>query len=185
MSGDVRDRAQADNLEWIVEREGAAGKVLIFGHRYHLSATAVSANWIGAGRREVMGCYLRRRFGARLLTVGNLIGRGVVDCAGARCGDGVTHCLALAPADSLEELAGELDEPRYLLDLRAAPARVSRYLQEVHPFGRGTPGQGRDTLDMPVREAFDVLFYLDAVTPTCCPRNQPAPSVAAGTRRAS
>src|SRR5262249_15112986 len=32
----VRDRAQADNLEWIVRQEGHEGKILIFASRFHL-----------------------------------------------------------------------------------------------------------------------------------------------------
>src|SRR5262249_1931502 len=41
-TNDARDRAQADNLDWIVKREGANGKVLIFASRYHLSAMPIN-----------------------------------------------------------------------------------------------------------------------------------------------
>jgi hypothetical protein len=36
----VRELAQADNIDWVVKREGPRGKVLIFAHTLHLTATS-------------------------------------------------------------------------------------------------------------------------------------------------
>lgn len=165
VAADVRDRAQADNLKWIIQREG---KVLIFAHRYHLSMTPVNANWLGQSSQQVMGTYLKRHFGGQLMTVGNLIGGGEIECAGRRCCDGIKQTLGTAPAESLEMLAGELGVPLFLLDLRAAPASITDSLEQAHALGRGTLGQGYDVFEVPGGRAFDVLFYLDTVTPACC-----------------
>jgi len=72
---DLRDRAQAENLEWIIGREGPSGKVLVFGHRYHLSAATVKVAWAGWREQVPMGTYLRERFGKRFVTIGNLTAR--------------------------------------------------------------------------------------------------------------
>jgi erythromycin esterase len=169
LPGDVRDRAQADNLRWIVDREGPAGKVLVFAHRYHLSESAVHANWIGSEPREVMGTYLRAPFGERLVTIGNLIGHGEVECAGEVCCDGTRQTLGPIPPGSMDDIAKEVGVPAYFLDLRAAPLAVTDWLSQVRPLGRGTLGGAEDVLDVPAGDAFDILFYLDHVTPACCP----------------
>jgi erythromycin esterase len=164
---DVRDRAQADNLDWIVRQEGPLGKILIYAHRYHLSTTPVKASWwLPDGAAEhpqaVTGTYLRRRFGKQLLTIGNLIGKGEVNCAGFKCCAGPAQILPPASSESIDGLAGELEVPRFLLDLRAAPVSVAHWLDQEHELG-----QGHDVLKLAVGRAFDVLFYLDSVSPAC------------------
>ena len=161
---DVRDRAQADNLEWIIRQEGPLGRILVFAHRYHLSTKSVKAPGVEQPSQEVMGTYLRRRLGERLVTIGSLIGAGEVECAGLRCGDGITQTLGRLAQESIEGLAGEMGAHQFLLDLRTAPAPVANWLERVHLVGEGR----YDALDVPLSGAFDVLFYVDAVTPASC-----------------
>jgi erythromycin esterase len=158
---DVRDRAQADNLDWIIAKEGPGGKILVFAHRYHLSAAPVKTRWfLPAGDADYLqqpaGTYLRRRLADRLVIIGNLIGRGETACAGER------DRLEPAPPESLDAIAGELRTPRFLLDLRAAPAGVSSWLAREHRLG-----QDSARIDLEPSKAFDVLFYLESVTPAC------------------
>ncbi len=164
LATDVRDRAQAENLEWIVEREGPGGKILIFASRYHLSTAPVTTSWWsspGGGPRlqQVAGTYLRRRFTERLVTIGNLVGAGSIGCAGFQ------HALAAPHPESIDALAAEVGAPLYLLDLRAAPAGVARWLDEEHLLGPEDAA-----LRVSIRGAFDVLFYVESVTPACVPR---------------
>jgi erythromycin esterase len=153
---DVRDRAQADNLEWILDQEGPLGKLLVFAHRYHLSSTPVRARWWLPEEvdHQVMGTYLRRRLGKRLVTIGGLAGKGQVECAGFK------QTLEPAPPQSMDGLAGEVGHSCFLLDLRSAPDAVARWLKQQHAVG-----QGGDTLMLEVGTAFDVLFYIDTVRP--------------------
>jgi hypothetical protein len=112
---DVRDRAQADNLEWIVRQEGPSGKILVFASRNHISTAPVKTNSAsGEAGHEVAGTYLRRRFGDRLITIGNLVGTDLTQ--------------EPVPRESFDGLAGELDTPLFLLDLRTAPARPHAWL---------------------------------------------------------
>lgn len=41
-----RERIQADNIGWVIEREGRAGKVLLFANTVHLTATPLVARFI-------------------------------------------------------------------------------------------------------------------------------------------
>ena len=151
---EVRDRAQAENLEWILGREEHRGKVLIYGHNYHLSSSPVRPSWAGQGQQEVMGTYLRRRLGDRLLTIGNLIGGGAIGCLGG------TSRLAQPARGSLEELAGQVGEAAFLLDLRRAPREIGIWLDREHEIGVGP-----DALRLSVARAFDALLYVECVAP--------------------
>jgi erythromycin esterase len=159
-TNDTRDRAQADNLDWIVKREGANGKVLIFASRYHLSAMPVTTRW-GSGataarnEQQVAGTYLRRRFGARYVNIGNLISKGAFGC-------GDFQLLPPAPQHSIDGLAGELVVPRFVLDVRTAPPAVKRWLDREHQLGSDD-----EALLLKMGQAFDILFYLDTVSAAC------------------
>jgi erythromycin esterase len=158
-ANDVRDRAQADNLEWIFEREGGEGRVLVFAHRYHLSATPVRASWAGTYEHRVMGSYLRARFGAQLVTIGHLVGDGEVNTGERR------QALERAPRESIDALAGEVGNEDYLLDLRRAPAEVARWLQGYRVLGFGSTTSDHGVLEVPMGRAFDCVLYQDRVTP--------------------
>ena len=152
---DVRDRAQANNLEWIIEREGAAAKVLIFASRFHLSAAPVKTRWTdpdGPGQ-IVAGTYLRQRYAGRLVTIGNLIGGGEYSDGESR------QPLEPAAPQSIEGLAAEIETPRFLLDLRTAPAPVQQWLDQEHSLGSGDA-----ELRLNVAKAFDALYYIDIVS---------------------
>ena len=157
---DVRDRAQADNIGWIVEREKPRGKILLFAHRYHVSAAPVTTAWtLGNGwqqvKQEPAGTYLRQRFGDRLVTLGNLIGNGKVACSG--------YARTLeAPTESVDGIAGRVGAPMFMLDLRRAPKPVAAWLDQERQLG-----QGDDAFEVAVGKAFDVLVYFDTVSPAC------------------
>lgn len=156
--GNVRDRAQADNLDWIIRREGAAGKICVFAHWAHLISTPILVSCPGGAQHEarVAGTYLAPRLGKRLLLIGNVIGHGEV-----ACGDYRQNIERLAP-DSFVGAAGQVGSPLYLLDLRKAPESVVRWMQQDDRSLRGAA----DTT-WAARRGFDVLFYIDSVTPAC------------------
>lgn len=170
-AADLRDRAQADNLDWIIKREGPQGKVLVFAHNAHLSLTSIRRTWWPLNppaalqqtvslQQEVAGTYLRRRYGADLFTLGHLVGHRKMPRDGT--GSAVQH----APADSADGLFREAGVPMYLLDLRAAPPRVASWLEKERQTGPGfeLPGRFRGRIELAVGKAFDAIWYLDAVT---------------------
>jgi erythromycin esterase len=160
LATDVRDRAQADNLAWIVEREGSQGKVLIYASRYHLSTQPIETSWwssnpVDRGAQQPAGTYLRRRFGKRLVTVGNLIGGGTFGCKSVQV-------LKRAGREPLDGLAGTVGLPNFLLDLRSSPPSVMHWLNQKLQMG-----EGADTLTLADGRAFDILYYVDSVSSAC------------------
>jgi erythromycin esterase len=150
---DIRDRAQADNLDWIIKREGPSGKVFIYTHRYHSSTAPVEVCWGGPHAHEVMGTYLRRRLGQRLVSIGNMIGKGDIRCPGVR------ESLPPPAEASIDGLAAELGLPVFLLDLRRAPNPVKDYLRQFHVTGYGV-----QSLRLAIADAFDILLYVGEAT---------------------
>lgn len=162
---EMRDRAQADNLEWIVRQEGATGKVLIFAHRYHLSATPVKRRFADDAQdniHEPAGAYLRRRFGTQMLSIGNCIGGGETGCGE------YWQKVKRAPRGSIDGVPAAVGVAQFLLDLRRAPASVAPWLDQER--SHRYPGQTPQTFKLAVGRAFDVLLYLDTITPACASR---------------
>jgi len=156
-AADIRDRAQADNVAWILDQEGSDGKVLLFASRYHMSKAPVTTRWwsaadAGPRTQQVAGTLLRQRLGAQLVTIGHLTG-SKADCGG-------DSRQRLTTSLSLDVIAGLVGPPRYLLDLRSAPGAVARWLDQEH-----TLGQGQEAFTVNPYRAFDLLFYLDRRTP--------------------
>jgi erythromycin esterase len=173
MAGDARDRAMVDNLEWIVNREGSRGKVLVFAHTVHLSADAASFSWklstsgaepphgkIDHYLQQVAGTYLRQRFGKKLLLVGNIVGHGAVGYAG------VEQPLGPPAPGSVAAFAANSSRPCYLLDMRRPPPSIASLLDQRQSLGHGEQAFGLSTdVSLRVGRAFDILYYIDAVNP--------------------
>ena len=156
VSVDVRDRFQADNVSWIVDQEGAGGRILVFASRYHVSSAPITTMISPSGGNAVMGTYLRPRLGARFVNLGNLIGSGTWGCTG------FSADLQEPPPESIDRIAQGLGQKLWILDLRTAPAPVKSWLDREHQMGEG---QGVFRLNL--AKAFDLFFYLDRVTPAC------------------
>jgi erythromycin esterase-like protein len=163
---DARDRAQADNLSWILDQEGPSGKLFVYAHDVHLSTTPILTDWpslTGAreGRQQqVAGTYLRRRLGDRLIAIGNIIGGG----AYGGCASSVATTIAQLPDPSLDGLGRDLNAPRFLLDLRPAPVAVKDWLNRTLQLGPEVKGVKRH---VNAGRAFDMLFFVSKVSPAC------------------
>jgi erythromycin esterase len=171
-AADLRDRSLADNLEWILRREGPQGRLLVFAHNAHLSVMPVRRTWWShddehcphtvSFQQQVAGTHLRRLFGKRLFTLGNLIGR----CE-TRPDRTPAMPLHSPPQKSVDALFGEVRLPSYVLDLRAAPQPVSSWLGKERQLGPGFefPGKFRGLIELSLSSAFDAVWYLDVATP--------------------
>jgi erythromycin esterase len=158
-ASNIRDRSQADNVAWILDREGADGKVLLFAHRFHVSKAPV---WVGAFNTSVahlpMGTHLRRRFPRDLTVIGSLVGSGA-----AACGS-VSIALNGPISGSLDELAGKLGRSAYVLDLRSVPKSIASRIGREHLLGHNSPELGDLTLRLDATRAFDAVVYQHRVS---------------------
>ena len=150
-ASDVRDRAQADNLDWIIRQEGDHGKVLVYASRFHVCTTLFKTSRF---QQRPAGTYLRQRFGDQLVTIGNLIGGGSHGDSDGR------SILWRAAPESMDGIAREVGSPLYLLDLRKAPQPIMSWLLREHPLA---PSESE--VRLAIGHAFDVLFYIDTITP--------------------
>jgi erythromycin esterase len=153
-----RDRAQADNIDWIIQREGSEAKVLVFASRAHISTAPISSRFgdYSWGPRATAGTFLRDRHGDKLISIGNLAGGGRIACAG------FSMDMSPEPEPSIDGLVGSLDTPLFLLDLRSAPADVSAWLGREQVLWDGS-----SIMQLRLSAAFDLLFYVHKITPAC------------------
>jgi erythromycin esterase len=154
-AANTRDRAQADNLDWIVQREGPQGRILVFADRGHLGMTALHKEVQGARvTHEVAGTYLKRRLGKRLVTIATIVGGGELGMGDHR------QKIPRPSFVSLELFASRVGVPFFALDMRSAPPALRSWLNQEQRLGipnvvcKNVPGM-----------EFDVLLYIDTVTP--------------------
>jgi erythromycin esterase len=146
-----RDRVQADNLEWILRQEGPQGKVLVFGHRFHLSRAPVTRCLLGEATEVPhysAGTYLKRRFGEQLITIGLLVG----ESGAARTSEA-----------SIDGFAREVGVGSFALDVRHAPPAATDWLNTERLSGHSVAAR-RQCFKLRVGEAFDVVLYMDRVS---------------------
>ena len=109
----VRDRAMAENIQWMIEHEGPGAKAVVWAHNGHVS-TADGA----------MGWYLRRDFGPGLVAFGFAFNQG-----GFQAKEGPFQTkgglrsfeVPPAPAGSLDALLALANLQIAAIDLRTLP----------------------------------------------------------------
>ena len=177
-AGDTRDHAMAANIEWIARQEGPQGKILLFAHAVHLSTAPVGFLWraqdgglnkaSGRYEQQVAGTWLRRLFGNRLVTIGNIIGEGSVGYAGFE------RHLPPPPQEAIGALLLRTGERQFVLNIRDAPAPILEYLNIGRSLGPTEQAFGVDVdFAINLAKAFDILVFMDQVTPAA-PTNEPA-----------
>ncbi|MBS0419898.1 MAG: erythromycin esterase family protein [Proteobacteria bacterium] len=150
----IRDTAMAENVKWVLEQEGAAGRLLLFAHNAHImNATTRGGMWkIYREQPVAMGRHLRRLLGPAMVIMG---------VSSAHTGGGLPT-MKLA-SDGIDSTLAELRLARFFLDLRGpTPALVGRWLNEPKPL---SIGYVTENIVVP-REAFDALVYFDELTPS-------------------
>ena len=152
----VRDRGMAENIEWILEREGPKAKILVFASRFHVTTSRITDPGPADADTSIgLGQHLRARFGADVVTIGNLIGGGRWGC------DKFVFPVTPPASHSVDGTFAAVGTPLYYLDHRSAPKAVRAWLDQEHPISedpgsRVSPGR-----------AFDLLVYFERTTPAC------------------
>lgn len=156
----IADRIKAENARWIVQQQGAGGKVFLFAHRDHIATALVTVHAPQPNRYHLpsalpqppmMGMVLQPLYGKQLVTIGNLLGQDDSGCKAPR---------PPPPAGSLEGLLSSLNTPDFLLDLRSAPPAVAAWLDRPRElYGIDFPDS------LAVEKAFDIVLFSHVVTP--------------------
>ena len=149
----VRDAAMAENLRWVLEREGPAGRVMVFAHNGHvMNDVAERPNPKAfAHPANAMGQHLRWALGDDLFIIG---------MSSAHNGTGLPS--AVLDPNGVDAALERVGEARFLVDLRAAGAdrAVRTWLSEPHSL--------RENFDtnqvLSPGTAFDALVFVDTLT---------------------
>ncbi len=114
-SSNVRDRAMADNVRWILDREGPAGRVVLWAHNGHVGThDEYGLEW--------MGSHLRRALGRKLVILGFAFDRGGFQAVGVGAERGLrAFHVGAAPVHSLDAALARAGLPLFALDLRTLP----------------------------------------------------------------
>jgi erythromycin esterase len=166
---ELRDHAMADNLRWIAEQTGSA-KMLVFAHTTHLAGTTIvrripASELPGVPRTlpkdirlEPFGTYLRRQYGRNLVAIGGLIVEGAAACKDYSS----VHTVPMT-TPTFESTLIKLGVSSFTLDLRTAPSPVAAWLGSEHTLWGGLG----DTTLLPLKQAFDAVFFSRTITPAC------------------
>jgi|GEM_PF-291911 len=113
--GMVRDQSMAENIGWILEREGPASKMVVWAHNGHVSTSQDQGNGMGAS--------LRRKLGDAMVVFGFSFNQGSFQAIdGSPRARGLTDfSVGPAPEGSLDETLARTRYPIAAFDLRGAP----------------------------------------------------------------
>lgn len=126
----------ADNVQWILETEGAASRIVLWAHNMHVSlfTWAVACAW------SSMGAHLRHRYGPDYLALGFAFHRGsfqAIDWTDpSEPSEGLTaFTVGPAPEGTVSAALTKVGLPLFLIDLRSAPSSgpVAQWLETEHP----------------------------------------------------
>jgi erythromycin esterase len=155
-----RERAMADNLEWIVGRLNARDRVLVFAAVAHIASEPF--RFPDAPERDMFGfgAYVKARYGDEFVNMLQVVAGGEI----TRCdvSERKPILLKLAPEPSSESLFASVNAPLYVLDLRAAPRSVSSWLSQPHEHWNGF-----SSMKFSIAAAFDIVFFTSSVSPAC------------------
>lgn len=161
---EVRDRAQAENVQWVLDQEGPGARILIYAAVFHISTRPVPGPGRASAGSLTAGVHLRKALGRSLVTIGNLLGSGSWGC------DRFIFPITPRNEPSMDRWAGGIGVPNYWLDLRIAPPGLADWLARPQPFGGG-----RDIFELEPARAFDLIAYYERVGPVCPPPASPKP----------
>ena len=155
----VRDSSMAANVVWTAEVARPGAKVVLWAHNGHV---AKQDGW--------MGQWLSDRYGADLVVVGFATHAGTYTAV-APGGLASDNRLQPGPPGSLEAAAHATGVPRFLLDLRAAPATPAvetRLRSGMTMRSIGARAMDAQFHPTPVLDCYDVLAWVDSTQATRC-----------------
>ncbi len=162
-NGSARPIAMAENLRWVLEREGPRGRVLFFANNTHTGAhrfqpgSDAPESWPAAGMASA-GLLLKQVLGSDMVTIGTYFGSA--DESYWYWGE---NRRAFPPdEDGMDALLGSIALSTYVIDLRTLPAAgpLARWMRSEHDFRIFD----RFHLRYAPAEMFDAILYIDRLT---------------------
>ena len=162
-----RDRAMAEDVEWLAERSGA-GTVLVWGHNEHFGKQPYT--FYDAAGTLSSGAMLTRRYGSGYVAIGRVVGSGTFNAVQYDGPIGRIRPVTVdAPtSDDWAALFAQGAASPLLVPLRAPlPSWLSqKRTMRVAGSGVVSPAQSMKNLPESLASRFDAVIYLDSSTPT-------------------
>jgi erythromycin esterase len=152
----ARERAMADNLRWILEREKRQdGRGIIWGHNGHVQRYPIMGFF--PKPPTTMGMYIKSFIGEDIFTIGFTFNKGHLKAVGPMKEEHIED----AKAGSVESILTKAGQPQFFLDLNEAPDTGP-----VHDWLSQEQEMRVNTLFVKtnLKEAFDALFFIEEVT---------------------
>lgn len=159
--GPLRDGAMADNVRWILQREGPQGKIVLWAHNGHVATEP--------GR---MGSFLRKEFGSEMVVFGFTFNQGAFRARDDRdAGRLKIMSVGPAPWDSVEAMLAASGRPLAAVRLSSLPEKSPvRVWFDRPPLTRNV-GAGVELFAgnfslfrQKVTDCYDALFFIEKTT---------------------
>lgn len=146
----VREAGMAENVQWALQLEAPAGRVLVFAHNNHVMNSTITGGAWSAFRvpPPAMGKFLRSALGDKLVIAGSA--------------SRVVEARNRVDSTSLDLALSQLSRSSFILDLRPARARpeILRWLSRSRPLH----ANGGDYVIVKPIGAFDAIVFVDTLT---------------------
>lgn len=152
-----RHEAMVDNLDWIFKQLRRGQRILLFSALSHVATSPLQLS-DAAGLQVPAGIEFRRRFGGRMVTIGNIVSDGQI----GNCGSAPLMQLKPPPEGSLSSLLGKLGVSEFILDLRHPPRGALAYLSGPRELWNGFA-----SMSLEVPKAFDIAHFSGPLVPAC------------------
>jgi erythromycin esterase len=161
---EVRDSLMADNVKWILAREGLGTKAVLWAHNGHITTNCNSPR---------MGCFLKRALGSDMVTFALLTNTGsfnAVDADNLLSGAYPFKLQPLNESTAWEETLSRGGLRIAAIDLRAVPAESPEggWVAQphlTHIAGEEYSRKGRGAYLLDARHNFDGILFVDTTTP--------------------
>ncbi len=168
--GNAREMTQADNVRWVLEREGPDARIMVWAHNGHVvkEFSASEKFWTVQdgpyrdlpGKLTLLGLFLESLYGDDYINFGFTANR--YDFSGERVVHPMLDGLTTEPAvdNSYAAALRQVGAPLFALDLNAAPdaGPVREWLQEEHPMR-----YQHMYMNLVPERVWDAVIYFDTV----------------------
>jgi len=154
-----RDHCQADNICWILKREGPESRVVVTAHNSHIQRhTVYNPNW-SPHAYPPLGMFLQSRLGGNYVTIGFTFERAV-DSFKAYETNGQFD-LSQTDESSIGSALSRVGLPMFIINLRAAPNKgpIYDWLNRERLMIAET-----DYIPVNISKAWDALVYIQSIS---------------------
>lgn len=152
-----RDSAMAENVVWWQQRTGT--RVLLSAHNGHVAYEPEDP----PNQPKTQGAFLRDRLGAGYTAVGFTFGQGSFKATDPAETAMLTQTVGPPAPGGNEYVLDRVRHPRYVLDLRTAPAVVRDWLTTARPTRSIGTAYPEPEYDVALARSYDILIHLHRV----------------------